>query len=117
MKGNDYYLLDVLRKRLTYSDLKRRIIDHACRLSVNRDGELVGVGHIRSVWRILRGSERWIFDTNTDWPRICAAQHTPVRKSQPGGDDALSMRSTADGPDVVRVRSATAGRYSGADAV
>ena len=35
MKGNDYYLLDVLRKRLTYPDLKRRIIDHACRFSVN----------------------------------------------------------------------------------
>jgi predicted phage terminase large subunit-like protein len=35
MKGNDYYLLDVLRKRLTYPDLKRQIIDHACRFSVN----------------------------------------------------------------------------------
>jgi predicted phage terminase large subunit-like protein len=35
MQGNDYYLLDVLRKRLTYPDLKRRIIDHAYRFSVN----------------------------------------------------------------------------------
>jgi predicted phage terminase large subunit-like protein len=35
IQGNDYYLLDVLRKRLTYPDLKRRIIDHACRFSVN----------------------------------------------------------------------------------
>ena len=35
MQGNDYYLLDVLRKRLTYPDLKRQIIDHACRFSVN----------------------------------------------------------------------------------
>jgi len=35
VKGNDYYLLDVLRKRLTYPDLKRQIIDHACRFSVN----------------------------------------------------------------------------------
>jgi len=35
IKGNDYYLLDVLRKRLTYPDLNRQIIDHACRFSVN----------------------------------------------------------------------------------
>jgi predicted phage terminase large subunit-like protein len=35
IKGNDYYLLDVLRRRLTYPDLKRQIIDHACRFSVN----------------------------------------------------------------------------------
>lgn len=34
-QGNHYYLLDVLRERLTYPDLKRRVIDQACRFNVD----------------------------------------------------------------------------------
>jgi predicted phage terminase large subunit-like protein len=35
ISGNDYYLLDVLREKLKYPDLKRRIIDHALRSKAN----------------------------------------------------------------------------------
>ena len=35
ISGNDYYLIDVLREKLKYPDLKRRIIDHARRFGAN----------------------------------------------------------------------------------
>jgi predicted phage terminase large subunit-like protein len=35
VQGNDYYLLDVLREKLKYPDLKRRIVDHARRFRAN----------------------------------------------------------------------------------
>ncbi len=35
IKGNEYYLLDVLRERLKYPDLKRRIIEHAQRFNAS----------------------------------------------------------------------------------
>lgn len=35
ISGNDYYLIDVLREKLRYPDLKRRIIDHALRFGAN----------------------------------------------------------------------------------
>ena len=35
ISGNDYYLIDVLREKLKYPDLKRRIIEHARRFSAN----------------------------------------------------------------------------------
>jgi predicted phage terminase large subunit-like protein len=35
MKGNDFYLIDVLRERLSYPDLKRRVMEHAYRFGAN----------------------------------------------------------------------------------
>ena len=39
VKGNDYYLMDVLRERLNYPDLRRRIVSHA--LSFNADSIII----------------------------------------------------------------------------
>ena len=35
IQGNHYYLLDVLRERLTYPDLKRRVVDQALRFNAH----------------------------------------------------------------------------------
>ena len=60
VKGNDYYLIDVLREKLNYPELKRRIIHHALSFNAN-SVSIEDKGSGTSLIQDLGCGRRWVF--------------------------------------------------------